>query len=534
VPLVPEGGFQPPKPDQHHLAYYMCASVALRQNNRWAKLTEFIKPLLSSLGYWGTILILTFLIVSYFLANVVSNAPTRASWVKWLSQDTPGQRDRALLTRVLDALDRRLSRDEAPLPKNSAGKAWSAGLLSFNLVISLGYPVLFLLISWVITGKGHVGNLVLFTPEPNILKRYVMGVTICGLALVFVWAGIRLRDWLHLVVQFVAVGLLILSISAFAPTLAMAGIGVFLITKERTFTIAGIGAITIALISAFSGAFSGAFAGKFANEGISAIAIMATYTFGFIVVDAFAVAVELVGIHAQKRMWANLFFALLSTVAICGMIHFSAGFIIGRSGVSVAGVVLFTSLLPMLNALADFASCGLTRYWMRKGVAGNLLWAGLRDTVAGAVIFILLGFAAIAAIHYVRPQDGVPLADLQVVFDALRNPDQRANYAWLAAMLFATLIPTLVHLTLTCISFFTLASDGFRMWIVAMLESGADGHDFNGKLGKFVLVSALTFAIFIPMLLVWYLFTSTSGVLDAAINVFDWFAVSIGAITPKV
>jgi hypothetical protein len=233
-------------------------------------------------------------------------------------------------------------------------------------------------------------------------------------------------------------------------------------------------------------------------------------------------------------MLATLAWSLLGTGIIAAAILFTPSYPIPHHGISTSGLVLFFSLLPMLSALADFASCGLTRYWMRRGISGNLLWAGVRDTAAGAAIFMALGFASIAAIRVIRPQDGVPLVDLAPIFDALRDPDQRASYGWLAAMLVSTLLPTLVHLMLASLAFFTLAPAGLRHWIVQRLTEGGEGHDLSGKRGQGMLVLCLTLAVLIPMMAVWYLFTLRHGVLNAAITAFDWFAIYIGAIPAGV
>jgi hypothetical protein len=439
-------------------------------------LLDYFATLLKPVGIWGIIFLALFGLFSYLLANVVSNPATRNDVIRWLAADTASIRYRALLKRGLDALDRRLSRDEAHLPETRAARAWSGGLLSFNLALAFGYPILSLLTAWVISGQGTAGDTVLFPAEPNDIKRYVLAAAICGLVSAWLIAEHKLVGSKQFVVQLIALGLFIAAAAA--------------------------GAVTSAVAVPFAFAFASAF--------------------------------TWIGQRTGKVMLATLAWSLFGTAIIAAAILFTPSYPMPHHGISPAGIVLFFSLLPMLNALADFASCGLTRYWMRRGISGNLLWAGLRDTAAGAAIFMALGFASIAAIHVIRPQDGVPLVDLAPIFDALRDPDQRASYGWLAAMLFSTLLPTLVHLMLASLAFFTLAPAGLRHWIVQRLTEGGEGHDLSGKLGQGMLVLCLTLAVVMPMMAVWYLFTLRHGVLNAAITVFDWFAISIGAIPAGV
>lgn len=491
---------------------------------------DYFETLLKPAGIWGTIFLLLFGLFYYLLANVVSNAATRTDVTRWLAADTASMRYRSLLKRGLDAVDRRLSRDEASLPDTHAAKAWSGGLLSFNLALALGYPILSLLVAWVISGKGNAGDTVLFPAEPNDIKRYVFGAAMCGFVSVALFAEHKLKGQRQLVVLLVALG------SFFAGAFALSVGGALAVAAALVsgfaFTGAFAGArafaLAVALVVAGAVAVEGAFAGADALAFVGAAVLAGAFAFVFPV--AGAVAVFRIGKRTRKVMLATLVWSLLGTALIAAAILFTQTFPIRGNGISPAGIILFLSLLPLLNALADFASCGLTRYWMRRGISGNLLWAGIRDTAAGAAIFMALGFATIAAIHYIRPQDGVPLVELGPIFDGLRDPDQRASYGWLAAMLFSTLLPTLVHLMLACLAFFTLAPAGLRNWLVQKLTEGADGHDLSGKLGRGVLVLCLTFAVLMPMIAVWYLFTLRHGALNAAINVFDWFATSIGAI----
>ncbi|PJN96762.1 hypothetical protein CNY89_00625 [Amaricoccus sp. HAR-UPW-R2A-40] len=109
-----------------------------------------------------------------------------------------------------------------------------------------------------------------------------------------------------------------------------------------------------------------------------------------------------------------------------------------------------------MNAWADFASIGLTRWRLRIGVQHNLVANAILDAVAAVLILIALAFAMVATMYLLRTADGVPLYDAAALLADLR--DRRENYWWLAFMLFSTLLPTLAHLAIGAFALFTLAS----------------------------------------------------------------------------
>ena len=72
--------------------------------------------------------------------------------------------------------------------------------------------------------------------------------------------------------------------------------------------------------------------------------------------------------------------------------------------------MLILLLLPLFNALFDFASAGLTRYLLRMGLdQKRAAWRAVLDGLGGIAIFFALGCALIAFFTFVTPADGVPL-----------------------------------------------------------------------------------------------------------------------------
>lgn len=486
---------------------------------------EILVDLIKSLGFWGGAALIVFGLVWYFhCSTLVENAASRAAALAALRDDTASKRYRRWLTRALDGLDARLSKDESALPPTSARVAWSGGLAGFNFALALAYPVFSVLALWVVTGNGTVAGRVVIGAEDNNLLRGAVAVAICGMVFGVIFAKLRLHGSRKLGVLLV---FLILGVAgAVAGGLTVAGalaLGVML-AGEVTAAAAPAGAVigTVTVSVAVFGAVMGA--------GLSPEVGAVVCTVTTVVVGVGAIAVER---RETSQAWRGLAVSGLA-IAFCAIVAaavwLTPKYLTSVDGTDQAAVVLFLSLLPLLNGLADFASCGLTRWLMRRGVTGQTVWRGVLDSVAGLGIFLVLGFAIITVVHFVRPQNGVPLADLTAIFDGLADLASRGNYGWLLFMLATTLIPTVLHFAVAVAAFFTLYPAGLRHWIIERLESGAAGHANAGRQGQAVLALAISAAVLIPSWLLWQIFTMRHGLLDGLITLFRLYAEVIGAI----
>ncbi len=490
-----------------------------------------LEKLLAPAGVWGVILLAIGGFYWWYFSDAVSNAPFRKRAIGWLLQDTASRRYRALLLRGLDWLDARLSKYESDLPKNHRAVAWSLGLLHFNFWLAIAYPMLSLILVWVITGSGSIGEADLIPADENDGLRYLVAAALFAIFGLMLFRERLLRGTKHKAVK-LAAWILVCA-------------GVTVVAGEITLGFAVAAAFAFALAFAFEDMFTGtsaiavAVAPAFALAVIVAVIVEAT-AIGKVAVISTAAAV-LAGAYTifwrinrfRQPVLVLLVFASVGLVVIMAAIRTVPAIFFMREGTDSGLYVLFVSILPMLNGLADFASCGLTRFLLRRGVAGNLMLAGIRDALAGAALFMALGFCLIAVIHYIRPQDGQALADLEQVFADLTNPEKRDQYWWLAAMLFSTLLPTIAHVFLAVVSFFTLAPEKWRHWIAEAMNQGGTGDALASKNARLALVALSTVSTILPMLVIWYAFTLRHGVLDAVIVVMRYFAVLIGAI-PEV
>jgi len=162
--------------------------------------------------------------------------------------------------------------------------------------------------------------------------------------------------------------------------------------------------------------------------------------------------------------------------------------------------LLFLGFLPLVNFLFDFASLGLTRYCLRRGLRPGFLNAlqwSLIDALAAIALFAGLVMAAILVVHWVRDSNGTPLTTLNDIFTGIaRDPH---SYWWLYLTFFSTLVPTLLHLGVASFSFIALAPAPLQRRVAGWI--GAMDRDGFANLGaRAVLPLIVTLSIALPFL----------------------------------
>lgn len=350
----------------------------------------------------------------------------------------------------LDWLERRVDGGHPP-ERGLWLRCFTPGLLNVTLLLAAVYPILSIAIQWAATGaEGRVGSFVAIEARPEF---GVERAALCGLVLL----------------------LAIMALSRRRPGLLGAGLVVFSLALTVIVTIAFVGALDVAFVIAVIVVVTaaGPFAGALAFSLALAIAVAGAYAS----VDAearvgvLAVAILLGGLVAafsaylQDRLGRisgapGLALALFMALLAGGLAVVLRGApALTWSGLTAlpadrAGVIVFMALLPLLNAIFDFCSIGLTRYLLRKGarsVSWRTLDYALLDLLLGALLFLGLGCASIAAIHLLRTADGLPLLNLAEIFtDIAQRPEA---YWWLYATYFSTLLPTILHVVIVGAAF---------------------------------------------------------------------------------
>ena len=298
------------------------------------------------------------------LRNTAVNPSDRAYWCDLLRHDRPAERYRSVMRKGLDWLDSRLSSREAQ--QGPAQRAWSFGLLNITMALAFAYPILAITIQWLC---GHAidfgGQEVIAASPPQ--ARIFTAVWLGSSLFFYLFAGASKSRWRWTLV-ILATGILALG-SSFADRFAV----------PRNVAVAGTGAF----------AFAGAVAG--------------TVAFAVAGTVAGTVAVAGAEVRSSRPMaWRLLDCGVLVALLIVA-IKMPDDFGAGQLS-RVVFVMLTFCLLPLVNAVFDFASVGLTRYLLRLGLEQKrAAWRAVLYGLGGIAIFFALGCTLIRLCHLCCP-----------------------------------------------------------------------------------------------------------------------------------
>ena len=379
------------------------------------------------------------------------------------SAETYARRLRAALDRVdrifgdAGTTDRtwlsRIFRLQTPAP------LWTAAAYDRCLLLALLYPIGAIYVFWAIAGHVGVAERALLLPED--LEDWHRGLQTIGLGAITygAWRGLRedgFKGWLWL---------------------------------GGAVAVAGAGAVAFAV--AFAGAVAVAFAGAFAGAGAGACAVV--------------FAVLWTNDYATRNGWQARFQAgLISVLSISCIL--APGFLATTPGWPLAGAwLLFLGLLTLLNAPFDWASLGVTRALLRRGLERERLWPyvyGLVDAALAAVVIValtivcVLGAQAFETMALYAGGQKARILPLEALFVSIRaDPAEPANW-WVYAMLLSTMIPSLVNLAIGGASLLR----GFP-WITARVLAHMPERRAPAALHRQWMTLVLTMQVFLGILL---------------------------------
>ena len=413
------------------------------------------------------------------------------------------------------------SRDAAVRVGQSAF-GWS--LFDVALRLAVAYPLLLLVVTWAITGAaGRIGELVVLPADPAVWVQLAM----TG-ALLFYALSLTLRRVLpnraRLVFQLVAFGFAVAAIFAVPTTGAFLVAVLVAIGGPGAFAVAGAVALAVAIAATFP------VAAVFAATIAFAVTFAATFAGSVAVPVVFALSALVGWMTRSNRGLLGYVVLVLGALALVAM---GALIVDPESTLSTTWLV-FLGVFPLVNAVFDYLSMGLTRLLIRSG-ARHGAWAllsGILDVAAAAIFFTGLGCALILVTHGMNMLAGSPLLDLQTLFTDLRDPDLRGDYWWLYATIFSTLIPTFLHLAASAWSMIALIPRRPKGWVLAKLPKVEERTraKYGAALG---LTLMATFATILPLfLIVWggnvlyHLYPEIGG---GYLSVFESFARWLGA-----
>ena len=340
--------------------------------------------------------------------------PERHAVAFWLNQDRLGQIYSGIITTVLDAVSRFLGQRELRLRADQNFQQpdadilarnklpWSWGLLDMALLMAIAYPVFSVIFQWIALGEGRLGTLTIL-PQADWKDRWLPALLLLASLMCYGFAVTFKIRWPR---------------ASFIPAI---GFYVWFIFELDVLAVAFASAVAVAL--AFAGAVAVAVAFALAGAGASAVAGAGTVA----VAGAVAVAGDWLRARWEARLerpalalllWIGVLFVALATTAI--LLQPQDRDRVGE----VAAPLLFIGFLPLLNAMADFASIGLTRHFLARGAAGHPGWFGAVDVFFGALTFLCLGCAMICTVALVKTLGGPELSTSAPCSAMPTNPDR--------------------------------------------------------------------------------------------------------------
>jgi hypothetical protein len=354
---------------------------------------------------------------------------------------------------------------------------WTAPAFDRCLLLALIYPIATIFVIWAVSD--HVGP-----AEKALGFQHAVGwsrglaAAVIGFSSFAFWRDVRARGWKSRV------------------WIAVAGIGVvafaFAVSEAVVFAFSdGWGGVASATVVADAASFAVVFAVAFAiaDDGAAAFAGAVAFAFAFAfantIVDAFyraggafavstlfvlivvvagtvagAVAVGALSALAIKHRLQGVFLSLLLPAMILACLA-AADLLSPLIAWRQTGpLLLFLGLLTLLNAPFDWASLGLTRALLRRGLELGGWWPYLLALVDAALAGIIIAALALVMVVGVQTFDelavhggGKPVLPLDSLFDGIAKNPAAPEYWWAYALLLSSMIPSLINLMISGMAF---------------------------------------------------------------------------------
>ncbi len=341
---------------------------------------------------------------------------------------------------------------------------WTAPAFDRCLLLALIYPIATIFLIWTISG--HVGSAEAalgFRPD---LPDWQRGTAAAGIGIYYLvlWRAHLNAGWKHIGRRF-----------AFAAATAVAlvfatevdGAGAFAALAPAFFATAVAGPIVYGGPFAYPGAPATAAATVFVSAmalfaSIPAVAIAgSTFFFVIAVVIVFAVAAATATVRdfygmAIKQRWQRIFLALFLPVMIAACLVAAELLSPLKSWGVLGPLLLFLGLLTLLNALFDWASLGLTRALLQRGLELGGWWPYLLALVDAALAGVIIELLVLTMVLGVQAFDelavhggGKAVLPLDALFEGIAKNPAAPEYWWAYALLLSSMIPSLINLAIS-------------------------------------------------------------------------------------
>jgi hypothetical protein len=362
-----------------------------------------------------------------------------------------GMADRTLFPRAFGL------RTPAPL--------WTAPAFDRCLLLALIYPIATIFLIWAVSE--HVGpaeRALGLNPVPGWLRGLVAASI--GFSSFALWRSVPARGWKSVVWFFGAI---------FVPFPFLFFIaGAVDARFSRAHAIAVSGALFSALFFAIFGAGVVDSVEAFAFPGALCITFTVAFCFfvtiaavigpatACLIAIAFLYAASVLNVLAIKHRLQGVFLSLFLPAMVLACL--AAADLLSHLDLAtwkfVGPLLLFLGLLTLLNAPFDWASLGLTRALLRRGLELGGWWPYLLAFVDAALAGVIIALLALVMVLGVQAFDelavhggGKPVLPLDALFDGIANNPAAPEYWWAYALLLSSMIPSLINLMISGMAF---------------------------------------------------------------------------------
>ena len=393
------------------------------------------------------------------------------------------------LTKFLDAVDRFFGdagmAHRTLFPRAFGLKApaplWTAAAFDRCLLLSLLYPILVILFIWTVSGhSGPAENSLGLGPDRSGLQRGIV-VGLGSTILLPLWLAIRAwkkqTPWSFLAafLAYVACNTIIFAISHFADLSSDGGVfgvvGAFAVPAVFLLAVApnsaGVASVSGTMVGTLAFASTFVLARMFGHiiwgmgAKIFGTSVVSTaFTVGVVVFTlaaflggAFA-AIAFNGAATTRRRQGLflLVFLFLMVLISFGEATVLSSMLIWRA---MGPAALFLGLLTLINAPFDWASIGLTRALLRRGLELGGWWPyflALADAFLAAVFIAILALTTVLSVQafdHLVTQGGAPsILHVKDLIDGIESHPEAPEYWWIYALLLSTMIPSLINLVI--------------------------------------------------------------------------------------
>jgi hypothetical protein len=337
---------------------------------------------------------------------------------------------------------------------------WTAPAFDRCLLLALIYPIATIFLIWAIFG--HVGPAeaaLHLQPDIAFWRRGLVALGL-GLSTFGILRGVRTLGLKSQILLIVAAGA---GLFAFVPPFDLdargldvavgtaLGIGVF-----WGFITAGVGARDWPGIGASLFAIALAIVATVGISGADAVVAIAVSA-GVLFVAGFTAGTSKSAIRYRRQ---GIFFSLFFPAMILACLGFAAVLSPLKTWNDVGPLLLFLGLLTLLNAPFDWASLGLTRALLRRGLELGGWWPYFLALVDAALAGIIIAALALVMVIGVQAFDelavhggGKPVLPLDTLFDGIAKNPAAPEYWWAYALLLSSMIPSLINLAIGGMAF---------------------------------------------------------------------------------